>query len=311
MALSSSQAPLLDGLLIIDKPVGFTSFDVVAKVRGMLKTRKVGHAGTLDPMATGVLPVFVGRGTKCCNLLPNQDKRYTAAFRLGTVTDTLDITGTVLQENTVNVTMDQVQQAIEQFTGDIMQVPPMYSALKVNGKKLYELAREGKEVERKARQVKIHEIEILDCSLPVVKLRVACSKGTYIRTLCADIGARLGCGGTMQSLRRTAAGRFRLEDAVTLERVQEKKDQGRLKELILSVDLVFENCPSLHVRGEGINRLNNGNSILPEQTAEGTVHKPGEWVRFYGSDYGFAGIYAYDAGRKCYLPVKMFPGGRG
>ncbi len=301
----------MDGIIIIDKEPGFTSHDVVAKLRGICGQKKIGHTGTLDPAATGVLPVCLGSGTRLCDMLTDTDKEYVAELLLGVETDTQDTTGRVLATREVNVSREELRAAVFSFAGDYGQVPPMYSALKVNGKKLYELAREGKEVERKARQVKIHEIEILDCSLPVVKLRVACSKGTYIRTLCADIGARLGCGGTMQSLRRTAAGRFRLEDAVTLERVQEKKDQGRLKELILSVDLVFENCPSLHVRGEGINRLNNGNSILPEQTAEGTVHKPGEWVRFYGSDYGFAGIYAYDAGKKCYLPVKMFPGGRG
>lgn len=301
----------MDGIIIIDKEPGFTSHDVVAKLRGICGQKKIGHTGTLDPAATGVLPVCLGSGTRLCDMLTDTDKEYVAELLLGVETDTQDTTGRVLATREVNVSREELRAAVFSFAGDYGQVPPMYSALKVNVKKLYELAREGKEVERKARQVKIHEIEILDCSLPVVKLRVACSKGTYIRTLCADIGARLGCGGTMQSLRRTAAGRFRLEDAVTLERVQEKKDQGRLKELILSVDLVFENCPSLHVRGEGINRLNNGNSILPEQTAEGTVHKPGEWVRFYGSDYGFAGIYAYDAGRKCYLPVKMFPGGRG
>ncbi len=301
----------MDGIIIIDKEPGFTSHDVVAKLRGICGQKKIGHTGTLDPAATGVLPVCLGSGTRLCDMLTDTDKEYVAELLLGVETDTQDTTGRVLAAREVNVSQEELRAAVFSFAGDYGQVPPMYSALKVNGKKLYELAREGKEVERKARQVKIHEIEILDCSLPVVKLRVACSKGTYIRTLCADIGARLGCGGTMQSLRRTAAGRFRLEDAVTLERVQEKKDQGRLKELILPVDLVFENCPSLHVLGEGRNRLNNGNSILPEQTAEGTVHKPGEWVRFYGPDYGFAGIYAYDAGKKCYLPVKMFPGGRG
>ncbi|MCX4305511.1 MAG: tRNA pseudouridine(55) synthase TruB [Acetatifactor sp.] len=301
----------MDGIIIIDKEPGFTSHDVVAKLRGICGQKKIGHTGTLDPAATGVLPVCLGSGTRLCDMLTDTDKEYVAELLLGVETDTQDTTGRVLAAREVNVSQEELRAAVFSFAGDYGQVPPMYSALKVNGKKLYELAREGKEVERKARQVKIHEIEILDCSLPVVRLRVACSKGTYIRTLCADIGARLGCGGTMQSLRRTAAGRFRLEDAVTLERVQEKKDQGRLKELILPVDLVFENCPSLHVLGEGRNRLNNGNSILPEQTAEGTVHKPGEWVRFYGPDYGFAGIYAYDAGKKCYLPVKMFPGGRG
>ena len=301
----------MDGIIIIDKEPGFTSHDVVAKLRGICGQKKIGHTGTLDPAATGVLPVCLGSGTRLCDMLTDTDKEYVAELLLGVETDTQDTTGRVLAAREVNVSQEELRAAVFSFAGDYGQVPPMYSALKVNGKKLYELAREGKEVERKARQVKIHEIEILDCSLPVVRLRVACSKGTYIRTLCADIGARLGCGGTMQSLRRTAAGRFRLEDAVTLERVQEKKDQGRLKELILPVDLVFENCPSLHVLGEGRNRLNNGNSILPEQTAEGTVHRPGEWVRFYGPDYGFAGIYAYDAGKKCYLPVKMFPGGRG
>ncbi len=301
----------MDGIIIIDKEPGFTSHDVVAKLRGICGQKKIGHTGTLDPAATGVLPVCLGSGTRLCDMLTDTDKEYVAELLLGVETDTQDTTGRVLAAREVNVSQEELRAAVFSFAGDYGQVPPMYSALKVNGKKLYELAREGKEVERKARQVKIHEIEILDCSLPVVRLRVACSKGTYIRTLCADIGARLGCGGTMQSLRRTVAGRFRLEDAMTLERVQEKKDQGRLKELILPVDLVFENCPSLHVLGEGRNRLNNGNSILPEQTAEGTVHKPGEWVRFYGPDYGFAGIYAYDAGKKCYLPVKMFPGGRG
>ena len=301
----------MDGIIIIDKEPGFTSHDVVAKLRGICGQKKIGHTGTLDPAATGVLPVCLGSGTRLCDMLTDTDKEYVAELLLGVETDTQDTTGRVLAAREVNVSQEELRAAVFSFAGDYGQVPPMYSALKVNGKKLYELAREGKEVERKARQVKIHEIEILDCSLPVVRLRVACSKGTYIRTLCADIGARLGCGGTMQSLRRTAAGRFRLEDAVTLERVQEKKDQGRLKELILPVDLVFENCPSLHVLGEGRNRLNNGNSILPEQTAEGTVQTPGAWVRFYGPDYGFAGIYAYDAGKKCYLPVKMFPGGRG
>ena len=221
----------MDGIIIIDKEPGFTSHDVVAKLRGICGQKKIGHTGTLDPAATGVLPVCLGSGTRLCDMLTDTDKEYVAELLLGVETDTQDTTGRVLATREVNVSREELRAAVFSFAGDYGQVPPMYSALKVNGKKLYELAREGKEVERKARQVKIHEIEILDCSLPVVKLRVACSKGTYIRTLCADIGARLGCGGTMQSLRRTAAGRFRLEDAVTLERVQEKKDQGRLKEL--------------------------------------------------------------------------------
>ncbi len=247
MALSSSQAPLLDGLLIIDKPVGFTSFDVVAKVRGMLKTRKVGHAGTLDPMATGVLPVFVGRGTKCCNLLPNQDKRYTAAFRLGTVTDTLDITGTVLQENTVNVTMDQVQQAIEQFTGDIMQVPPMYSAIQIGGKRLYDLARQGIEVERPARPVTIYHCRLVQGNQGAGEyvIDVACSKGTYIRTLCHDIGQALGCGAVMTSLRRTEAAGFTEGEAISLEEADRLAAARELPGRILPVERVFASLPTL------------------------------------------------------------------
>lgn len=300
----------MDGIIIINKEPGFTSHDVVAKLRGICGQKKIGHTGTLDPAATGVLPVCLGSGTKLCGMLTDTDKEYAAELLLGVETDTQDITGEVLARRTVCVSEAEARAAVLSFAGDYEQVPPMYSALKVNGKKLYELAREGKEIERKARQVKISEIEILECSLPVIKLRVVCSKGTYIRTLCADIGARLGCGGTMQSLQRTAAGRFRLEDAVTLGEVQRKKDEGRLAELLQPVDSVFEACPALHAQGEGLSRLNNGNRILPGQTAEGTVHKPGERVRFYRPDGSFAGIYAYDAGMRCYIPVKMFPGGR-
>lgn len=301
----------MDGIIIIDKEPGFTSHDVVAKLRGICGQKKIGHTGTLDPAATGVLPVCLGSGTKLCGMLTDTDKEYVAELLLGVETDTQDATGEVLAKRAVRVSGEEAQAAALSFAGDYEQVPPMYSALKVNGKKLYELAREGREVERKARQVKIHEIEILECRLPVLKLRVACSKGTYIRTLCADIGARLGCGGIMQSLRRTAAGRFRLAEAVTLGEVQRRKDEGRLAELLLPVDSVFEDCPALHAQGEGVSRLDNGNRILPGQTAEGKVYEPGERVRLYRPDDSFAGIYAYDAESGCYKPVKMFPNGRG
>ena len=199
---------MMNGIIVIDKEPGFTSHDVVAKMRGICGQRKIGHTGTLDPMATGVLPVCLGSATKLCDMLADRDKEYVAELLLGVETDTQDVTGQVLARCPVEVQESQVRSAAASFVGEYRQVPPMYSALKVNGKKLCDLARAGKEVERKARPVQIYELEILECSLPVVRMRVVCSKGTYIRTLCADMGERLACGGTMQSLRRTRVGMF-------------------------------------------------------------------------------------------------------
>ena len=204
---------MLNGIIIIDKEPGFTSHDVVAKMRGICGQRKIGHTGTLDPAATGVLPVCLGSATKLCDMLADRDKEYVAELLLGVETDTQDTTGRVLRESKVSVVPEQIRECAASFVGELMQVPPMYSALKVNGKKLYELAREGREIERRPRPVTVHELEILGLQLPVVRMRVVCSKGTYIRTLCADIGEKLGCGGTMQSLRRTRVGSFSLEGA--------------------------------------------------------------------------------------------------
>lgn len=231
----------LNGILCIDKPQGFTSFDVVAKLRGIAKTRRIGHAGTLDPMATGVLPLFLGRATKACDLLPDQDKRYTAVFRLGLETDTLDITGTVVSEHPVEVSEAQVREAASRFTGEILQVPPMYSALKVGGKKLCDLARQGVEVEREARPVRIHRLEFLSCdsAAQTYTIDVACSKGTYIRTLVADIGRVLGCGAVLTALRRTEAAGYDLGGCVTLEEVQGCADAGRLPDLLRPVSSAF------------------------------------------------------------------------
>lgn len=296
----------MDGIIIIDKEPGFTSHDVVAKMRGICGQKKIGHTGTLDPGATGVLPVCLGSGTKLCGMLTDRDKEYVAGLLLGVETDTQDITGKVLAQRPAEVSEEEVYRVCESFVGDYDQVPPMYSALKVNGKKLYELARAGKEVERKARPVRIHELEILEYRMPVVKIRVVCSKGTYIRTLCADIGERLGCGGTMQSLRRTAVGRFGLDSAVTLGELQRMKDEGRLAEAVLPVDSVFEDYPALHVKKENERLLDNGNTVLPEQTEENAVYEPGQWVKFYRFDGRFAGIYTYEAGKQWYKPVKMF-----
>ncbi|MCH5341040.1 MAG: tRNA pseudouridine(55) synthase TruB [Acetatifactor sp.] len=297
---------MINGIVIIDKEAGFTSHDVVAKLRGICGQRKIGHTGTLDPEATGVLPVCLGSATKLCDMLTDRDKEYVAELLLGVETDTQDTTGEVLARRPVEGSESEVRRVCESFVGQYDQVPPMYSALKVNGKKLYELAREGKEVERKARTVVIHELEILDCSLPVVKLRVKCSKGTYIRTLCADIGERLDCGGAMKSLRRTAVGSFRLGEALTLGEVQQRKDAGRLAEIIRPVDSVFEGCPALHIGQEYEVLLENGNAISPSQTAEGMLYEPGCWVRFYRQDESFAGIYAYSSEKRKYMPVKMF-----
>lgn len=295
-----------NGIINIYKEAGFTSHDVVAKMRGICKQKKIGHTGTLDPEATGVLPVCLGSGTKLCDMLTDKDKEYVAELLLGVSTDTQDVTGQVLCEKPVEVAEKQVREAIMSFQGDYMQVPPMYSALKVNGKKLYELAREGKEVERAARPVVIHEIEILEMNLPIVKMRVACSKGTYIRTLCADIGDKLGCGGTMKSLLRTKVGGFGLEKAVTLAQLEQLRDENRIEEILFPVESAFDNCASLHVKEEFRKLLDNGNSIYPSQTMEKKIYAPGEWVKVYRADESFVGVYAFEPERKWYKPVKMF-----
>jgi len=229
-----------------------------------------------------------------------------AELLLGVETDTQDTTGQVLKESPVTVSEDEVREAVMSFQGEYHQIPPMYSALKVDGKKLYELARAGKEVERKAREVYIHEIEILEMALPIVKMRVACSKGTYIRTLCADIGEKLGCGGTMKSLKRTRVGGFVLDKAVTLKELEQIRDENRLEEILYPVDSAFAECPKLHVRQEFCRLIDNGNSFYPNQTLEKKNYKAGEWVSVYREDNSFVGVYAFETGRKWYKPVKMF-----
>lgn len=296
----------MNGIIIVNKEQGFTSFDVVAKLRGICRQKKIGHTGTLDPAATGVLPVCLGSGTKLCDMLMDREKEYVAELLLGVRTDTQDITGRILSTEEVNVSMQQIREICASFVGEYDQIPPMYSALKINGKRLYELAREGQVVERKARHVCIHELEILQIELPVVKMRVKCSKGTYIRTLCEDIGNVLGCGGTMKSLQRTRVGAFPLEQALTLSQIQTAKNEGRLNDLLLPVDSVFTQCPALHVTAEGLKLLENGNVLSPRQLTENILYPAGEWVRVYRPDESFAGIYAYAPEQKKYKPVKMF-----
>ena len=255
-----------DGILIIDKPTGWTSMDVCARLRGILREKRIGHAGTLDPMATGVLPVFVGRATKAVQFAENGRKEYRAVLKLGTVTDTQDTTGAVLEMHPVTVGADEVRAALEHFTGELLQLPPMYSALKVNGQKLYDLARQGKTVERKPRAITVYELELLEQSAPdEFALRVVCSKGTYIRTLCHDLGQALGCGGCMAALRRTMAAGFRIEEAVTLERAQEEREA-----LLLPLDEYFRAYPRFTVQNETQEkRAYSGNAFTARGVADG------------------------------------------
>ena len=263
-----------NGILIIDKPAGWTSMDVCAKVRGILHEKRVGHGGTLDPMATGVLPVFVGRATRAVEFAENGRKEYLAGLRLGLATDTQDVTGTALETRPVTAGREELEAALAGFRGDIQQIPPMYSAVKVQGKKLYELARRGKEVERKPRPVTIYELEILEAESGTdFRLRCLCSKGTYIRTLCHDIGEALGCGGALYSLRRTMAAGFTLADAVTLEDVQERGEA-----LLRPLDSLFAGYPAVTLRSPGQEkRVRSGAPVTAPGTADGTyrVYGPG------------------------------------
>ena len=291
------------GVINIYKEAGYTSHDVVAKLRGILKQKKIGHTGTLDPQAQGVLPVCLGKGTKLCDLLADHDKEYEAVLRLGITTDTQDMEGNVLQESSVQMSEEEVRTCILSFQGEQMQVPPMYSALKVNGKKLYELAREGKVVERKARPVTFHKIEVLWMELPKVKIRVQCSKGTYIRTLCNDIGEKLGCGGCLEELLRTRVERFALEDAVKLDEVQKAMEEGTVDSLILPVDRIFDQYPTAKTTTQGDLLVHNGNRLFSELLQEEPEAESG-YVRVYDSEDTFIGLFEKKTDQL--VPVKMF-----
>ena len=293
----------MDGVLNIRKEKGYTSFDVVAKLRGILHMKKIGHTGTLDPEAEGVLPVVLGKATKLVDLLTEKQKTYEALLHLGLETDTQDMTGTVLREKTVKVTEDEVRAVISDFLGEQQQIPPMYSALKVDGKKLYELAREGKTIERKARKVHFYEIDIKKIELPYVRFSVTCSKGTYIRTLCHDIGQKLGCGGCMEELLRTRSGNFVWEDSMTLAQVEEAVKNGTIGDRVISIGQVLKDYPEIFCTREGDRLLENGNA-LAERFVRGD-HKEG-WVRMCDSQGEFKGIYQWEEAKKRYQPQKMF-----
>ena len=267
----------MNGIVIVDKPQDWTSQDVTARLRRVFNTRRIGHGGTLDPMATGVLPVFVGRATRGVEFFEHAEKTYEAVLRLGIATDTEDITGTVLEEKPVAVTAELLEQVLEQFRGEIYQVPPMYSALKINGQKLCDLARKGKEVERQSRPITIFELVCLEFTGERAVLRVRCSKGTYIRTLCKDIGAALGCGGCMESLRRTAAGDYTIAEAVPLQTLLETEDPARY---LRTVDTMFSRYEGVTLTENQEKRCRNGNSFtigMPEGTYR-AYSKNGEFL---------------------------------
>ncbi|MDD7643595.1 MAG: tRNA pseudouridine(55) synthase TruB [bacterium] len=301
----------MNGILNVYKEAGYTSFDVVAKLRGILREKKIGHTGTLDPAATGVLPVCVGNATKVCALLTDKDKEYEAVLQLGITTDTQDATGQILKDRSDllhTLTKQRVEEVIMSFVGAYEQIPPMYSALKIGGRKLCDLAREGIEVERKARPVHIYGIEIRELSLPFVTMRVHCSKGTYIRTLCDDIGEQLGVGGLMKSLVRTRVSSFSLGEALTLAQIEEYRDNGRLDEILLPVDVVFQEYPALTVTAEARKLLQNGNRLLASDlTGALDISVFGSDARFriYDGERFYA-IYRWDAVRQDLKCIKMF-----
>ncbi len=315
-------ANVYNGLINVYKEPGFTSNDVVAKLRGILRQKKIGHTGTLDPDAVGVLVVCLGTGTRLVEMLTDHDKEYIAVCRLGVTTDTQDMSGNVLQTGEVNVTRQELAEAVRAFVGDYDQIPPMYSAIKQGGKKLYELAREGIEVERKPRRIHIEAITILDDSKlesdHLFTMEIKCSKGTYIRTLCNDIGERLGCGAAMQHLTRTCVGGFHLEDTHTLSEIEKLRDEGNLFSIIKSPEFIFRDLDRIHVQDSCRKLLENGNSFrvnnvinedpdgVNDRDFEKEMFKDGNSFRVYSEDDTFFGIYKYDGRTRQFKVDKFF-----
>lgn len=299
---------MINGIINVYKEKAFTSHDVVAKLRGILKQKKIGHTGTLDPDAIGVLPVCLGNATKLCDMITDKSKEYQVTFQLGFTTDTQDISGTILITREVLVAKEQVRKVILSFIGDYNQIPPMYSAIKINGKRLYELAREGKEIERKSRPIKIKKIDIMEIDLPNIVMKVACSKGTYIRTLCYDIGEQLGCGATMTELTRTRVGEFLIEDAITLNQIEELRDSEKILDYVVKVDSVFEHLTKASVYYQHRKFIDNGNPLLLSQIEleKETELEDREEIRIYNDEEVFCGLYQFREERGYLMPVKMF-----
>lgn len=297
---------MINGIINIYKEKGYTSHDVVAKLRGILKQKKIGHTGTLDPDAEGVLPVCLGSATKLCDLLTDKDKTYETVLKLGISTDTQDMSGNILNEAKVVSSQKEIEGAILSFVGEYSQIPPMYSALKVNGRKLYELAREGIEIERKARMVTIHNIDIVEMKEDEVKMIVSCSKGTYIRTLCHDIGEKLGCGGCMKKLVRTKVNIFNIEDSLKLSEVEELRNGNKLDSYIKKIEDMFLEYSKVMVLKEYTKFIYNGNKISKDMLLDNALVNITRQVRVYDYLDKFIGIYELMEDGNIYKPVKMF-----
>ena len=299
---------MFDGIINIYKEKGYTSHDVVARMRGILKMKKIGHTGTLDPDAEGVLPLCVGKATKLVDLITDKDKTYRAVCKLGITTDTQDITGKVLKTERVQIEASELEQVINSYIGEYQQLPPMYSAIKVDGRKLYELARQGIEIERERRRVIIKDIRLLryDIAEQEFSVEVECGKGTYIRTLLHDIGETLGCGATMKSLKRTAVGAFLVEEAFRLSEIEALVKADKLQPYIVTIDEVFSHYPKLVVLSEFNRLIYNGNIFTQEHVKEPLQETKTDLIRVYDSEGHFIGLYSYLSEAKLYKPIKMF-----
>lgn len=295
------------GLIAVYKEPGFTSFDVVAKLRGILKQKKIGHTGTLDPAAEGVLLVCLGDGTKLVELLEDRSKEYQCQMLLGTETDTEDTTGTVIKTSPVNSSPEEIIATVNSFIGDYNQVPPMYSALKVDGKKMYELARQGIVIERKARAIKINSIEVNNIDLPYVTFTCDCSKGTYIRSLCRDIGLQLGTGATMNHLTRTRVGHYTIKDCLTLSQIEEYSKAGTISNYIINIEDIFKDYPSIYVKDSAIKLIDNGNPLWLQDVNTDTNPVQGCLYKVYNPFNSFKAIYSYNSEKERFIPEKIFP----
>ena len=299
---------MINGMINVYKERGFTSFDVCAVMRGISGQKKVGHTGTLDPDAEGVLPICLGNATKLCDILTDKKKEYVATFVLGKKTDTLDIWGTVLEERKPKASEEEVSEAILSFIGGYEQLPPMYSAKKVNGKRLYDLAREGKEVQRKPVFVEINNIEIINVKYPEFTIKVECGKGTYIRSLCEDIGNKCGELTCMTSLKRTRVSEFVIEEAYTLDELTKIKNEGKLLTVVQPTDFVFKENRCVNVKADFRKFIDNGNKLTLSMTDCGNMSIDGEIVRVYNDEGRFVGLYSFDSNEDVLKPYKMFFG---
>jgi tRNA pseudouridine55 synthase len=299
---------LFDGIINVYKEKGYTSHDVVAKMRGILRMKKIGHTGTLDPDAEGVLPVCVGKATKLVDLITDKDKTYRAICKLGVTTDTQDMTGKVIKTAEVNIKLAELEKVISSYIGEYLQLPPMFSAIKVDGKKLYELARLGKEIERDRRLVIIRNISLINYNPMEQEFTVVveCGKGTYIRTLLHDIGETLGCGAAMKSLLRTTVGAFQVEEALKLSEIEALVREDKLQPHIVTIDEVFSHYPKIVVASEFNKLIYNGNIFTPEHLQMPLQETETDMVRVYDSEEHFIGLYTYLREEKVYKPVKMF-----